>query len=560
MIPSSVRSAASAGDLPDPEALFRERLRRGTWVMVAGTIGLALGELVLRPGENPAVSLAHVSLLIAFFTMMRLERRCTTRRQIVLLALAGMVLTAVTSAMIALFTGRATVSMLVFVSIAVTTAAYIPWGGVAQAVLVAILAAIYPVEAYLAEGGVSMQRSREMVALYVVLGGSIYIAVELERQRRATARAHEERRRREVQIDEQRAYLRQVLDINPHLIFAKDRSGRFTFVNRALAAVYDTSVDELIGKTDADFNPHAEEVQRFRRDDLEVMDTGVELYVREEVVTDAAGASRWVRTIKRPIFAADGRADQVLGVATDITEQRRFEIQLQEEAEIAGTLARIGQETIAALGRPDLLERLCQVVGEALAADVTQMWLLDPDTQAFTAAAHWGGLSEEWEAARVLRVPRQQVDRYLGEAGGDDVLVLAPHDGDGALAVPWLPLPGGAGVAVLLRRGGELGGALLVGCSRGAYQLDARGGRIARGIAQLASLALENARLVEQLDAGQPAEVGVRRHHVARAAHAAQRHHRLQRAAARRRVSARSPPSRQPCCGASHAAPASCSS
>ena len=239
MTPSSVR-VGTADDLPTPEALFRDRVRRGTWVMVAATIGLALGELMLRPGENPAVSLAHVSLLIAFFAMMRLDRRCTSRRQLTALALAGMILTATTSALIAVFTGRATVSMLVFVSMAVTTAAYIPWGGLAQGVLVAILAAIYPVEAYLAEGGLSVGRSRELVALYVVLGSSIYIAIELDRQRRATARAHEERRRREVQIDEQRAYLRQVLDINPHLIFAKDRSGHFTLVNRALAAVYGT--------------------------------------------------------------------------------------------------------------------------------------------------------------------------------------------------------------------------------------------------------------------------------------------------------------------------------
>jgi PAS domain S-box-containing protein len=136
------------------------------------------------------------------------------------------------------------------------------------------------------------------------------------------------RKRSEKELAEQRAFLRQVLDINPSFIFAKDREGRFTLVNQAVADAYATTVDDLIGRTDADFNPNAEEVASFRRDDLEVMDTRREKLIPEEVVTDASGRRRWLQTVKRAILGPDGAANQVLGVATDVSERKRAEAAL----------------------------------------------------------------------------------------------------------------------------------------------------------------------------------------------------------------------------------------
>jgi PAS domain S-box-containing protein len=142
-------------------------------------------------------------------------------------------------------------------------------------------------------------------------------------------------------IGREQAFLRQVLDINPNLIFAKDRQGRFTLVNQAVADMYGTTVEELIGKTDADFNPNADEVAFFRRMDLEVMDSLQERIIPEEVITDAKGSLHYLQTVKRPIIGPDGVANQVLGVATDITERKRLEEQLQQsqKLEALGLLA-----------------------------------------------------------------------------------------------------------------------------------------------------------------------------------------------------------------------------
>ena len=149
------------------------------------------------------------------------------------------------------------------------------------------------------------------------------------------------RRAAERALAGQQRLLRTVIDTAPNLIFAKDRAGRFTLVNRAVAEAYGTTVDELVGKTDADFNSETSELERFRRDDLAVMDTLQERFIAEETVTDATGTTRWLQTVKRPILGADGRAELVLGVATDISERKhaeveraRLEVQLRQSQQL----------------------------------------------------------------------------------------------------------------------------------------------------------------------------------------------------------------------------------
>ncbi len=158
------------------------------------------------------------------------------------------------------------------------------------------------------------------------------------------ARDSTERKRGEIALEAQRAFLRQIIDLDPSFIFAKDREGRFTLVNKAIADAYGTTVDDLLGKTDADFDPNKEEVEFFRKKDLEVMDSLQPRFMAEEKITDARGNARWLQTVKIPIIDANGKASQVLGVSTDITLRKRIELlqsavyQVAQAAEKASSL------------------------------------------------------------------------------------------------------------------------------------------------------------------------------------------------------------------------------
>jgi hypothetical protein len=59
----------------------------------------------------------------------------------------------------------------------------------------------------------------------VINFGSVFVARELERQRRLMRREQRQRLARERELESQRAFLYQVIDINLHLVFAKDREG-----------------------------------------------------------------------------------------------------------------------------------------------------------------------------------------------------------------------------------------------------------------------------------------------------------------------------------------------
>ncbi len=125
-------------------------------------------------------------------------------------------------------------------------------------------------------------------------------------------------------LQHERAFLRQVIDSAPSLIFVKDKEGRFLLGNEALAQCYGASPENLIGMTDENFNPNTDEVAHFHQDDLDVINSGKPKQIPEEKVSHADGSIHWYSTVKTPLID-DDHCDKLLGVATDITERKRAE-------------------------------------------------------------------------------------------------------------------------------------------------------------------------------------------------------------------------------------------
>ncbi len=182
-------------------------------------------------------------------------------------------------------------------------------------------------------------------------------------------------------------------------------------------------------------------------------------------------------------------------------ETSDFQRAQREEAEVASTLARVAHELISSVDLPTLLERLCCITADVLDADVSYTLMLREEENAFVPVAGFGDAPERWELLRTIRIPHAllepllaRADRYGlmdGEAGVDGNLVPAEFRAASDLAVS---------LSVILLRGQQVVGLLLAGRRRAAAPFSARQQRIAGGIGQLASLALENARLVGQLE------------------------------------------------------------
>jgi hypothetical protein len=173
----------------------------------------------------------------------------------------------------------------------------------------------------------------------------------------------------------------------------------------------------------------------------------------------------------------------------------------QREATIAGALARVGQALIASLNMPVILDRLCQLTTEVVGSDFSHTWLWEPREQAFLPTAGHGDPPEQWEAIRVLKLPRAAITPLLDRFAHDDLVnahLSALRHPD---ALPGDVASGATvGLIVALRRHGEIFGFHTAGYHRRTDLFSPQQERIARGIGQLASLALENARLVEELE------------------------------------------------------------
>jgi len=126
-------------------------------------------------------------------------------------------------------------------------------------------------------------------------------------------------------LQHERAFLSQVINAAPSLIFVKDRKGRYILGNEALAQCYGTSPECLTGLTDKDFNANADEVAHFLQDDLDVISSRKPKLIPEEKVTCADGTVHWYSTVKIPLLEDDNSCNKLLGVASDISERKRAE-------------------------------------------------------------------------------------------------------------------------------------------------------------------------------------------------------------------------------------------
>jgi len=104
-------------------------------------------------------------------------------------------------------------------------------------------------------------------------------------------------------------------------IFAKDPCGRYVFANPATLAALGKTMQEVLGRTDAQLMPHAHLAERMMRADRLVLDTGETCEIEVEML-DEEGAVRHWASRKMPLRDAAGRITGLLGIARDITARK----------------------------------------------------------------------------------------------------------------------------------------------------------------------------------------------------------------------------------------------
>ncbi len=178
----------------------------------------------------------------------------------------------------------------------------------------------------------------------------------------------------ESSLDYQQQLLRTVIDASPNVIFVKNWQGEYILGNQALAKFYGTTVEQLIGKTDADFNPNQQQTEFLLNIDRQVMLTREQKKISAEPVQRCDGEIHWFQTTKIPIPSPDETSYYVLGVATDITERHEAEKILWLQAEQERILNTITLQIYQRFTLVEILDEIVTQLHQILMVDRTLLY------------------------------------------------------------------------------------------------------------------------------------------------------------------------------------------
>jgi len=180
----------------------------------------------------------------------------------------------------------------------------------------------------------------------------------------------------------------------------------------------------------------------------------------------------------------------------DEDHRRRLEAEAAraEESEINAALVRAARELVASLDAPVLLQRLCALTAETLSCPHALTLLYDEERDVYVPASCHGS-TPEWESIRLTPFARASVAGLLDRLEREGVVETRPDASPLATSIE-RALGLSDALFAALRRGPRIVGLLVASRAR---PFERRERRTAEGIAQLASLVLANAKVVEEL-------------------------------------------------------------
>ena len=142
-----------------------------------------------------------------------------------------------------------------------------------------------------------------------------------------------------------------LMDNIPDAIYFKDKESRFLRVSKYLADHFNASVEDLMGKSDFDFQDEVHAKEAFE-DEKNIMKTRKPKIDFVEKETLADGTDHWVSTTKMPLINAKGEVIGTFGISRDVSRLKRLELDVtnrdkklrEEEQQFARKIKQLEEE------------------------------------------------------------------------------------------------------------------------------------------------------------------------------------------------------------------------
>ncbi|MFY2558115.1 ATP-binding protein [Corallococcus terminator] len=297
---------------------------------------------------------------------------------------------------------------------------------------------------------------------------------------------------------EDQSWLQAIIDHAPPVIFAKDAQGRFVLVNRSFEEAMGMPRSAILGRTDCELFP-ASVADRNRENDARVRQTHAPV-MADEQVPGVKGLRTWF-AMKFPLPGAREEGPIVCGISTDITDIRRTNAARDFLLEAGRVLS----------GSLDLEATLRSLAGLAVThlSDYCTVDLLDAEGQLVRVEAAARDPARRELIRRILPfAPRVEGDTPMARALSRAESIAVPQ-----VTPEWLDAvasnaahralldelaPQSSALVPLVSRGRALGLIHLVWTQPHAPAEMEALVELARGAADRASVAIENARLYRE--------------------------------------------------------------
>ncbi|HEY2963122.1 MAG TPA: PAS domain S-box protein [Pyrinomonadaceae bacterium] len=188
------------------------------------------------------------------------------------------------------------------------------------------------------------------------------------------ARDLTERKHSEEALRETQAFFNSFMDNSPAVAFMKDHTGRYVYVNKPFERLFGQKLSFLKGRMSFDWLP-PETAAQTHDHDLKILHSGRPEQIIETIPTEDGSPHYWL-VFKFPTIDASGNK-YVAGVGVDITERRRAEDALAQQAQREAMIHRISQAIRCSLDSHEIYQTAVRELGAYLDVDRCSLFMRD---------------------------------------------------------------------------------------------------------------------------------------------------------------------------------------
>ena len=249
------------------------------------------------------------------------------------------------------------------------------------------------------------------------------------------------------QLRESEKRLRDILRAIPDLVWLKDTQGAYLACNAAFERLAGQPAAALLGRQDVDFSA-PESVDEAHRADQQVMASAEPRRSERWLTLAADGHRAYFEVIKTPLYDDKGAAVGVLGVARDVTEERRNQARIQHINRAHAVRSSVNEALVRIPDSQVLLAEVCRMTVEVGGFQAAWIGSLDADGRGLSTAAQVGFQAPQVAQLRVGLSPTGAGPISRAMASGEPQVV--PDIGQEAGLARWRDQLLGAGLHSML--------------------------------------------------------------------------------------------------------------